>query len=196
MCVLRREEYLYGEQPLEHFSWVRRCLKNGEEIHLVLEKPPNADLDLVQKEDWAQVDDCTGVAGDPKQSVVTQSTSMQPVCSVCFELRAETALRSTLKLLLRDPRAADDRREGPREGVHHLHVGLQPEVQGEGAGYRHPPAAPQPGPHGLRGGQHLPRPAASSSGQLVVLLSSVAVLFEGIRGYALRPVGGIVRFLR
>lgn len=62
MCWCR-EEYLYGDKPLQNFNWVRQCLKNGEEIHLVLETPPNPDLDLVQKEDWAQVDDCTGVAG-------------------------------------------------------------------------------------------------------------------------------------
>lgn len=62
MCACR-EEYLYGDKPLQNFNWIRQCLKNGEEIHLVLETPPNPDLDLVQKEDWAQVDDCTGVAG-------------------------------------------------------------------------------------------------------------------------------------
>lgn len=64
MCVCAfREEYLYGDKPLQNFNWIRQCLKNGEEIHLVLEKPPDPYLDLVQKEDWAQVDDCTGVAG-------------------------------------------------------------------------------------------------------------------------------------
>lgn len=62
-CVCR-EEYLYGDKPLQSFNWIRQCLKNGEEIHLVLETPPNPDLDLVQKEDWAQVDDYTGVAGE------------------------------------------------------------------------------------------------------------------------------------
>ena len=55
---------MYGDRPLQDFSWIRRCLKNGEEIHLVLEKLPDTDLDQVQKEDWAQVDDCTGVAGN------------------------------------------------------------------------------------------------------------------------------------
>lgn len=58
-----RVEYLYGDRPLHNFNWIRQCLKNGEEIHLVLETPPDPDLDLVQKEDWAQVDDCTGVSG-------------------------------------------------------------------------------------------------------------------------------------
>lgn len=58
-----REEYLYGNKPLQDFNWIRQCLKNGDEIHLVLETLPETDLDLVQKEDWAQVDDCTGVAG-------------------------------------------------------------------------------------------------------------------------------------
>ncbi|XP_029681180.1 phosphatidylinositol 4,5-bisphosphate 3-kinase catalytic subunit gamma isoform isoform X1 [Takifugu rubripes] len=68
--VCGREEYLYGDKPLQNFNWVRQCLKNGEEIHLVLETPPNPDLDLVQKEDWAQVDDCTGVAGTHEQLTI------------------------------------------------------------------------------------------------------------------------------
>lgn len=63
MPVSRREEYLYGEKPLQNFNWIRQSLKNGEEIHLLLETPPDPNLDLVRKEDWAQVDDCTGVAG-------------------------------------------------------------------------------------------------------------------------------------
>uniref|UniRef100_A0A8D0AIX1 Phosphatidylinositol 4,5-bisphosphate 3-kinase catalytic subunit gamma isoform n=1 Tax=Sander lucioperca TaxID=283035 RepID=A0A8D0AIX1_SANLU len=50
--------------------WI--CLKNGEEIHLVLEAPPDTDLDLVQKEDWAQVDDCTGVAGTHEQLTIDE----------------------------------------------------------------------------------------------------------------------------
>lgn len=61
--VHQRVEYLYGDRPLHNFNWIRQCLKNGEEIHLVLETPPDPNLDLVQKEDWAQVDDCTGVSG-------------------------------------------------------------------------------------------------------------------------------------
>ncbi|MEQ2219659.1 Phosphatidylinositol 4,5-bisphosphate 3-kinase catalytic subunit gamma isoform, partial [Xenoophorus captivus] len=61
--VCGREEYLYGEKALESFNWIRQSLKNGEEIHLVLETPPNPELDQVQREDWAQVDDCTGVTG-------------------------------------------------------------------------------------------------------------------------------------
>lgn len=63
MSLGDREEYLYGDKPLKNFNWIRQCLKNGEEIHLVLETPPDPVLDLVQKEDWAQVDDCTGAAG-------------------------------------------------------------------------------------------------------------------------------------
>lgn len=70
--VCGREEYLYGEKPLQNFNWVRQCLKNGEEIHLVLETPPDPDLDLVQKEDWAQVDDCTGVAGTHEQLTIDE----------------------------------------------------------------------------------------------------------------------------
>ncbi|CAL9683053.1 unnamed protein product [Knipowitschia caucasica] len=70
--VCGREEFLYGDKPLQNFRWVRQCLKNGEEIHLVLEKPPDPDLDVVQKEDWAQVDDCTGVAGTHEQLTISE----------------------------------------------------------------------------------------------------------------------------
>ncbi|KAK5849094.1 hypothetical protein PBY51_008764 [Eleginops maclovinus] len=70
--VCGREEYLYGEKPLQDFNWVRQCLKNGEEIHLALETAPDPDLDLVQKEDWAQVDDCTGVAGTHEQLTIDE----------------------------------------------------------------------------------------------------------------------------
>lgn len=68
--VCGREEFLYGDKPLQNFNWIRQCLKNGEEIHLVLETPPDPDLDVVQKEDWAQVDDCTGVAGTHEQLTI------------------------------------------------------------------------------------------------------------------------------
>ncbi|TMS02531.1 Phosphatidylinositol 4,5-bisphosphate 3-kinase catalytic subunit gamma isoform [Larimichthys crocea] len=57
---------------LRDFNWVRQCLKNGEEIHLVLETPPDPDLDLVRKDDWAQVDDCTGVAGTHEQLTIDE----------------------------------------------------------------------------------------------------------------------------
>ncbi|KAL0962674.1 hypothetical protein UPYG_G00343840 [Umbra pygmaea] len=70
--VCGREEYLYGNHPVRDFHWVRQCLKNGEEIHLVLESEPNPDQDLVQKEDWAQVDDCTGVAGTHEQLTIEE----------------------------------------------------------------------------------------------------------------------------
>lgn len=70
--VCGRVEYLYGDRPLQNFNWIRQCLKNGEEIHLVLETPPDPDLDLVQKEDWAQVDDCTGVAGTHEQLTIDE----------------------------------------------------------------------------------------------------------------------------
>ncbi|XP_055009584.1 phosphatidylinositol 4,5-bisphosphate 3-kinase catalytic subunit gamma isoform isoform X2 [Boleophthalmus pectinirostris] len=70
--VCGREEFLYGDKPLQNFNWIRQCLKNGEEIHLVLERPPDPDLDVVQKEDWAQVDDCTGVAGTHEQLTIDE----------------------------------------------------------------------------------------------------------------------------
>ncbi|XP_029901751.1 phosphatidylinositol 4,5-bisphosphate 3-kinase catalytic subunit gamma isoform [Myripristis murdjan] len=70
--VCGREEYLYGDKPVQNFHWIRQCLKNGEEIHLVLETPPDPALDLVQREDWAQVDDCTGVAGTHEQLTIDE----------------------------------------------------------------------------------------------------------------------------
>eukprot|EP00064_Thunnus_orientalis_P010360 superscaffoldBa00001402_g10386 len=70
--VCGREEYLYGDKPLQNFNWIRQCLKNGEEIHLVLEKQPDPDQNVVQKEDWAQVDDCTGVAGTHEQLTIDE----------------------------------------------------------------------------------------------------------------------------
>uniref|UniRef100_A0A3P9K527 Phosphatidylinositol 4,5-bisphosphate 3-kinase catalytic subunit gamma isoform n=1 Tax=Oryzias latipes TaxID=8090 RepID=A0A3P9K527_ORYLA len=70
--VCGREEFLFGEKPLQNFNWIRQCLKNGEEIHLLLEKPPDPELDVVQKEDWAQVDDCTGVAGTHEQLTIDE----------------------------------------------------------------------------------------------------------------------------
>ncbi|XP_068611237.1 phosphatidylinositol 4,5-bisphosphate 3-kinase catalytic subunit gamma isoform [Brachionichthys hirsutus] len=70
--VCGREEFLYGNRPLQNFNWIRQCLKSREEIHLVLEAPPDPELDLVQEEDWAQVDDCTGVAGTHEQLTIDE----------------------------------------------------------------------------------------------------------------------------
>lgn len=70
--VCGREEYLFGNYPIKDFYWIRQCLKNGEEIHLVLESPPDPEQDVVQKEDWSQVDDCTGVAGTHEQLTITE----------------------------------------------------------------------------------------------------------------------------
>uniref|UniRef100_A0A6Q2XD37 Phosphatidylinositol 4,5-bisphosphate 3-kinase catalytic subunit gamma isoform n=1 Tax=Esox lucius TaxID=8010 RepID=A0A6Q2XD37_ESOLU len=70
--VCGREEYIYGNHPVRDFHWIRQCLKNGEEIHLVLESAPNPEQDQVQREDWAQVDDCTGVAGTHEQLTIEE----------------------------------------------------------------------------------------------------------------------------
>uniref|UniRef100_A0A3Q2P3R0 Phosphatidylinositol-4,5-bisphosphate 3-kinase, catalytic subunit gamma n=1 Tax=Fundulus heteroclitus TaxID=8078 RepID=A0A3Q2P3R0_FUNHE len=70
--VCGREEYLYGERALQSFNWIRQSLKSGEEIHLVLETPPDPELDHVQREDWAQVDDCTGVTGTHEQLTIAE----------------------------------------------------------------------------------------------------------------------------
>ncbi|XP_007943313.1 phosphatidylinositol 4,5-bisphosphate 3-kinase catalytic subunit gamma isoform [Orycteropus afer afer] len=68
--VCGRDEYLVGEIPIKNFQWVRHCLKNGEEIHLVLDTPPDPALDEVRKEEWPLVDDCTGVTGYHEQLTI------------------------------------------------------------------------------------------------------------------------------
>ncbi|XP_032132208.1 phosphatidylinositol 4,5-bisphosphate 3-kinase catalytic subunit gamma isoform isoform X2 [Sapajus apella] len=68
--VCGRDEYLVGETPIKNFQWVRHCLKNGEEIHLVLDTPPDPALDEVRKEEWPLVDDCTGVTGYHEQLTI------------------------------------------------------------------------------------------------------------------------------
>uniref|UniRef100_A0AAR2KXL5 Phosphatidylinositol 4,5-bisphosphate 3-kinase catalytic subunit gamma isoform n=1 Tax=Pygocentrus nattereri TaxID=42514 RepID=A0AAR2KXL5_PYGNA len=70
--VCGREEYIYGNYAIKDFHWIRQSLKSGEEIHLVLEPPPNPEQDVVQKEDWSQVDDCTGVAGTHEQLTIDE----------------------------------------------------------------------------------------------------------------------------
>ncbi|XP_055974480.1 phosphatidylinositol 4,5-bisphosphate 3-kinase catalytic subunit gamma isoform [Sorex fumeus] len=68
--VCGRDEYLVGETPIKNFQWVRHCLKNGEEIHLVLDTPPDPAMDEVKKEEWPLVDDCTGVTGYHEQLTI------------------------------------------------------------------------------------------------------------------------------
>ncbi|KAL1790737.1 phosphatidylinositol 4,5-bisphosphate 3-kinase catalytic subunit gamma isoform [Sigmodon hispidus] len=68
--VCGRDEYLVGETPLKNFQWVRQCLKNGDEMHLVLDTPPDPALDEVRKEEWPLVDDCTGVTGYHEQLTI------------------------------------------------------------------------------------------------------------------------------
>ncbi|KAM8764917.1 phosphatidylinositol 4,5-bisphosphate 3-kinase catalytic subunit gamma isoform 2-T4 [Rhynchonycteris naso] len=68
--VCGRDEYLVGETPIKNFQWVRHCLKNGEEIHLVLDTPPDPAQDEVRKEEWPLVDDCTGVTGYHEQLTI------------------------------------------------------------------------------------------------------------------------------
>lgn len=65
-----RDEYIVGETPIKNFHWIRQCLKNGEEIHLVLDSPPDPNQDEVQKEEWPLVDDCTGVSGFHEQLTI------------------------------------------------------------------------------------------------------------------------------
>lgn len=68
--VSGRDEYIVGETPLKNFHWIRQCLKNGDEIHLVLDKPPDPSQDEVQKEEWPLVDDCTGISGYHEQLTI------------------------------------------------------------------------------------------------------------------------------
>uniref|UniRef100_A0A452IDU6 phosphatidylinositol-4,5-bisphosphate 3-kinase n=2 Tax=Gopherus agassizii TaxID=38772 RepID=A0A452IDU6_9SAUR len=68
--VCGRDEYITGETPIKDFHWIRQCLKNGEEIHLVLDDPPDPKEDEVQKEEWPLVDDCTGVTGYHEQLTI------------------------------------------------------------------------------------------------------------------------------
>ncbi|XP_066561021.1 phosphatidylinositol 4,5-bisphosphate 3-kinase catalytic subunit gamma isoform [Amia ocellicauda] len=70
--VCGREEYIFGNHAIKNFYWVRQCLKNSEEIHLVLESAPNPDQDVVQLEDWSLVDDRTGVAGSHEQLTIDE----------------------------------------------------------------------------------------------------------------------------
>ncbi|KAM3832409.1 phosphatidylinositol 4,5-bisphosphate 3-kinase catalytic subunit gamma isoform [Vipera latastei] len=65
-----RDEYIVGETPIKNFHWIRQCLKKGEEIHLVLDEPPDPNQDEVQKEEWPLVDDCTGVSGYHEQLTI------------------------------------------------------------------------------------------------------------------------------
>ncbi|XP_038597266.1 LOW QUALITY PROTEIN: phosphatidylinositol 4,5-bisphosphate 3-kinase catalytic subunit gamma isoform [Tachyglossus aculeatus] len=68
--VCGRDEYLVGETPVKNFQWVRQCLKNGDDIHLVLEAPPDPALDRVREEDWPLVDDGPGATGYHDQLTV------------------------------------------------------------------------------------------------------------------------------
>ncbi|XP_019364963.1 PREDICTED: phosphatidylinositol 4,5-bisphosphate 3-kinase catalytic subunit gamma isoform isoform X1 [Gavialis gangeticus] len=68
--VCGRDEYITGETPIKDFHCIRQCLKNGEEIHLVLDTPPDPNEDEVQKEEWPLVDDCTGVTGYHEQLTI------------------------------------------------------------------------------------------------------------------------------
>ncbi|XP_069793565.1 phosphatidylinositol 4,5-bisphosphate 3-kinase catalytic subunit gamma isoform-like [Narcine bancroftii] len=63
--VCSREEYLTWNQPLLHFSWVRHCLKNKEELRLVLVRPPAVEDDEVTIPDWPLVDEGLGLATGP-----------------------------------------------------------------------------------------------------------------------------------
>ncbi|XP_060691293.1 phosphatidylinositol 4,5-bisphosphate 3-kinase catalytic subunit gamma isoform isoform X2 [Hemiscyllium ocellatum] len=56
-----REEYITGNWSLIDFTWVRRCIKNKEELRLALVPAPCPADDEVKMEDWYLVDQCTGL---------------------------------------------------------------------------------------------------------------------------------------
>ncbi|XP_072257769.1 phosphatidylinositol 4,5-bisphosphate 3-kinase catalytic subunit gamma isoform isoform X3 [Pyxicephalus adspersus] len=68
--VCGRDEYIIGNSPLKDFLYIRQCIKNGDEIHFVLDLPPDTSEDNVQKEEWPLVDDCTGVTGYHEQLTI------------------------------------------------------------------------------------------------------------------------------
>ncbi|CAJ0965877.1 unnamed protein product [Ranitomeya imitator] len=68
--VCGRDEYIIGNAPLKDFHYIRQCIKNGDEIHFVLDVPPDPSEDKVQKEEWPLVDDCTGVTGFHEQLTI------------------------------------------------------------------------------------------------------------------------------
>ncbi|XP_069833662.1 phosphatidylinositol 4,5-bisphosphate 3-kinase catalytic subunit gamma isoform isoform X2 [Dendropsophus ebraccatus] len=68
--VCGRDEYIFGNAPIKDFHYIRQCIKNGDEIHFVLEVPPDHSEDKVQKEEWPLVDDCTGVTGFHEQLTI------------------------------------------------------------------------------------------------------------------------------
>ncbi|XP_041047074.1 phosphatidylinositol 4,5-bisphosphate 3-kinase catalytic subunit gamma isoform isoform X2 [Carcharodon carcharias] len=59
--VCGREEYITGNWSLVDFIWVRRCIKNKEELRLALVPSPSLADDEVNIEDWPLVDQCTGL---------------------------------------------------------------------------------------------------------------------------------------
>ncbi|KAM9312943.1 phosphatidylinositol 4,5-bisphosphate 3-kinase catalytic subunit gamma isoform [Gastrophryne carolinensis] len=68
--VCGRDEYISGNSPLRNFHYIRQCIKNGDEIHFVLDVPPDPSEDEVHKEEWPLVDDCTGVTGYHEQLTI------------------------------------------------------------------------------------------------------------------------------
>ncbi|XP_059505694.1 phosphatidylinositol 4,5-bisphosphate 3-kinase catalytic subunit gamma isoform isoform X2 [Stegostoma tigrinum] len=65
--VWGREEFITGNWPLIDFTWVRRCLKNKEELRLALVPSPCLADDEVKFEDWPLIDQCTGLTSTHDQ---------------------------------------------------------------------------------------------------------------------------------
>ncbi|XP_042195638.1 phosphatidylinositol 4,5-bisphosphate 3-kinase catalytic subunit gamma isoform [Callorhinchus milii] len=61
--VCGREEHITGGRPLIDFIWIRRCIKNKEDIRLMLVLAPCAEDDEVDTDDWPLVDQHTGLCG-------------------------------------------------------------------------------------------------------------------------------------
>lgn len=58
--VSGREEFLSGELPLRDFSWVRQCLKTGEDLHLSVVPMSQLVAKAAKITDWPLVDGFTG----------------------------------------------------------------------------------------------------------------------------------------
>ncbi|XP_072329180.1 phosphatidylinositol 4,5-bisphosphate 3-kinase catalytic subunit gamma isoform isoform X2 [Scyliorhinus torazame] len=65
--VCGREEYITGNWSLVDFIWVRRCIKNKEDLQLALLPSPSLEDDKVNIEDWPLVDQCTGLTATHEQ---------------------------------------------------------------------------------------------------------------------------------
>ncbi|XP_067908280.1 phosphatidylinositol 4,5-bisphosphate 3-kinase catalytic subunit gamma isoform [Heterodontus francisci] len=91
--VCGREEYIMGNWSLVDFIWVRRCIKNKEELCLALVPSPSLADDEVNIEDWTLVDQCTGLTATHDQLTLRNKDIEKVValslwdCNQCFRVK-------------------------------------------------------------------------------------------------------------